>query len=283
MNPRLSLLKNIARRLLRRGRYYPIAFGPLRGLRLQFNDHVTLGELLGLWERNNFRVISLLNVAGLLESSSNTVLFDIGANFGLYTLFFAKLLRGQGRIFAFEPADIPRQLLDANINANGITNVVSEPLAVAGETEETHLYVGQSYHTSSLRAERAGTPMAQLRTIQVASTTLDDYWTRMQGPGEKIALVKIDIEGAADAALPSCSLIAQTERCFFLIESHSPAEDAAIGEFARNGRYELYRTTNRKWVRNSFAVHPDADGVWGTLLLIPQEKVRRAKTILRDR
>jgi hypothetical protein len=98
MNPRLGLLKNIAQRLLRCGRCYPIAFGPLRGLRLQFNDHVTLGELLGFWERNNFRVISLLNVAGLLESSSNTVLFDIGVNFGLYTLFFAKFLRGQGQI-----------------------------------------------------------------------------------------------------------------------------------------------------------------------------------------
>jgi hypothetical protein len=47
-------------------RFYPVLFGPLRGLGLRFGPQVTVRELLGFWERNNFAAIIRLRDAGLL-------------------------------------------------------------------------------------------------------------------------------------------------------------------------------------------------------------------------
>ena len=49
--------------------------------------------------------------------------------------------------------------------------------------------------------------------------------------GRRLVLVKIDIEGAGSAALTHCVNIAESQRCFFLIEYHPCEEDAAIGVF----------------------------------------------------
>jgi hypothetical protein len=99
-------------------------------------------------------------------------------------------------------------------------------------------------------------------------------------PGQRVVLVKIDIEGAADSALPHCQQVILSERPFFLIESHSLKEDAAIGAVMRNFSYCGYRTTNNRWVLRLDRVYPDPDGVWGTVLLVPKEHERAARTVL---
>jgi hypothetical protein len=95
-------------------------------------------------------------------------------------------------------------------------------------------------------------------------------------------LVKIDIEGAADSALPHCGGVARSEGSFFLIESHSPKEDAAIGAVMQNSDYCGHRTTNNQWVLKPGCIHPDPDGVWGTVLLIPKELEPAARNALGD-
>ena len=95
-------------------RFYPVLFGPLRGLQLRFGPQVTVRELLGFWERNNFAAIMRLRDAGFL-GSAHPVMYDIGANFGLYSLLFSSLLGPQGRVFAFEPGDAPRALMIDNL------------------------------------------------------------------------------------------------------------------------------------------------------------------------
>ena len=257
-------------------RFYPILFGPLRGLELRFGPHVNLQEMLGLWERNNFAAIIRLRDAGFL-ACAHPVMYDIGANFGLYSLFFSRLLGSIGRVFAFEPADFPRSLMIDNLRRNNIGNVMVENLACSDTTGTAEFYVANNHHTSSLRSERAKVSNAGLQVAQVGTTTLDHHWGKVAMPRERVVLAKIDIEGAADSALPHCQRVISSERPFFLIESHSPKEDASIGALMDNFGYRGYRTTNNRWVLRLDRVYPDPDGVWGSVLLVPKEHERAAR------
>jgi FkbM family methyltransferase len=260
-------------------RFYPVLFGPLRGLELRFGPQVTVRELLGFWERNNFAAVIRLRDAGFF-ACAHPVMYDIGANFGLYSLLFSSLVGPEGRVFAFEPGDIPRALMIDNLQHNKVRNVLVENLACSNTAGTAEFYVANNHHTSSLRSERAKSSNAAIQTAQVDTTTLDDHWGKVATPGERVVLVKIDIEGAADSALPHCQRVISSERPFFLIESHSLKEDAAIGALMDNFGYCGYRTTNNRWVQRLDCFHPDPDGVWGTILLVPKEHETAARAVL---
>ncbi len=52
------------------------------------------------------------------------VMYDVGANIGLYSLFAAKHLRGQCKVYAFEPEALNYARLSKNICLNGLSGVV---------------------------------------------------------------------------------------------------------------------------------------------------------------
>ena len=51
-------------------------------------------------------------------------ILEIGANVGYYTLISAKIIKGKGHIYAFEPAPFNFRSLVANVNINGFEDVV---------------------------------------------------------------------------------------------------------------------------------------------------------------
>ena len=93
-------------------------------------------------------------------------------------------------------------------------------------------------------------------------------------------MVKMDVEGAGSSALRHCVNIAESQRCFFLIESHSCEEDAAIGVFARSERFDAYRVSDARWVFQPAATYPNPNGIWGTLLLVPREHTAEVRRLL---
>jgi len=52
------------------------------------------------------------------------VIYDVGANIGLYSLFAAKRLRSQCKIYAFEPESLNYAKLNKNIYINGLSGVI---------------------------------------------------------------------------------------------------------------------------------------------------------------
>lgn len=260
----------------RSGSKHRVWFGPLRGMKLCTSDEVNIQEQLGLWETSNFRVLSQLVDHKLVRTTTGTVMYDVGASFGLYSLFFSILLQS-GRVFAFEPAEAPRDLLVRNLSANGIDNVIVEAKACCDKCGEVQLRISPNHHTSSIFVERSA---ADSSLITVPASTLDDHWKTARRAGEKVSLVKMDIEGAGEVALSLCQYIANSDRPFFLIESHSPAEDAAIGGLASACKYQLYRTSDGRWVESPTAVWPDRRGIWGTLLLVPDELADSTRSLL---
>jgi hypothetical protein len=101
--------------------------------------------------------------------------------------------------------------------------------------------------------------------------TLDDYFEK-SNQGRYPDLIKMDIEGGGIYALKGCVNCLTQKRPFILIESHNKGEDQAVSDVLTQYDYEAYRTTNDRWVKNKNTQHPDLDGVWGTLLLMPAER-----------
>ena len=93
-------------------------------------------------------------------------------------------------------------------------------------------------------------------------------------------MVKMDIEGAGSTALKHCFNSAESQRCFFLIESHSCEEDAAIGVFARSERFDAYRVSDARWVSQPAATYANPNGIWGTLLLVAREHTAEVRRLL---
>lgn len=60
-----------------------------------------------------------------------------------------------------------------------------------------------------------------------------------------------------------------------------PDEDRAISRVITAHDYAAYRFTNRRMVTRPTETHPDAEGVWGTLLLYPREQRLRVERAFR--
>jgi len=70
--------------------------------------------------------------------SENGIVFDIGANIGLYTIRQSKRMRN-GKIYAFEPNPFVFKRLQKNINENSLNNVLLFNIAFYSEPGEFFL------------------------------------------------------------------------------------------------------------------------------------------------
>lgn len=118
---------------------------------------------------------------------SGDVCWDIGANIGFYTCFFARKIGLRGRVVAFEPVAGTRKILEQSVEANGFGNVQVIPAALSNRsgTAEIHFSdenMGEG--TASLL-----THGKQNRCEQVNLQTIDSL--ELPTP----AVVKIDVEG----------------------------------------------------------------------------------------
>ena len=74
---------------------------------------------------------------------------DLGANLGVFTLLGAKLVRPNGRVYAFEPEPANYSLLGKNIQANGYDDtVLAAPYAISDQSGEATLFLAK-YGTST--------------------------------------------------------------------------------------------------------------------------------------
>ena len=113
------------------------------------------------------------------------IVVDVGANQGIFTLLFSRLVGPDGRVVALEPAPALFQALDRNCQINAADNVKRLPIA-AGETRSqgvlhcSRVNSGDNRLTASLKG----------RAVPVEIIPLDEIL-----PTEQVGLVKIDVQG----------------------------------------------------------------------------------------
>lgn len=126
-----------------------LTIGPLRA-EFKTPTH-TIAEHVESW--GGERVL----LGGLLEElRGDDVFWDIGASFGLYTVFAAKKLASPGSVVAFEPEPDMRELLEKNLVLNGIRSVNVRATALGDRDGVTGLFraANPNSGTSSLAQRR---------------------------------------------------------------------------------------------------------------------------------
>lgn len=152
----------------------PVLRGPLRGYRWVIGS-APRGVLFGLLEHQQ-----LTHFMSHVRATS--VVWDVGANVGLYTLAAA---RRAAEVVAFEPLPRNVALLRRHVAMNRLTNVQIVEAAVGRNDGEARLAEGDS--PSEARVSDAG-------AITVAAVSLDGWVARTQA--RLPDAVKIDVEGA---------------------------------------------------------------------------------------
>jgi FkbM family methyltransferase len=147
------------------------------------------------------------------------IVADVGAHIGFVTVFMARLVGPDGRVYAFEPASDSLAYLNRNISYNGLENVIIIP-AAAGDTAGTRtLYLAEVSDTNSFYRRHLGRTVG---TLQVEQVRLDDV---VSAPD----LVKIDVEGAEIEVLKGMNRILDQGKRPILLVEWSPACQVGAG------------------------------------------------------
>ena len=128
---------------------------------------------------------------GVLKDSD--VVWDVGAGFGLYTLFASARLQA-GSVLAFEPEPRIRSLLLKNVGLNEAGNVTVSPVALGDMDGEAGLFASNSPNVgTSALVRRTDYPVRTVPT-PVAVHCGDSLVARGDAPAPIV--LKVDVEGA---------------------------------------------------------------------------------------
>jgi FkbM family methyltransferase len=149
---------------------------------------------------------------------------DVGAAYGVISLPISQSLGNNGRIYAFEPANKTRSLLEQLVELNQLKNITVVPLAISdqlGEAEFIEYTAADQFSwapdTSTL-AENVQPTTDNYYRYFVDITTIDDF-VRAQNIQPKA--IKIDIEGFELYALQGAKETLKSYRPFLCIDIHT--------------------------------------------------------------
>jgi FkbM family methyltransferase len=198
----------------------PVLSGPLRGSKWVAGS-APHGAWFGTLERSKLSIF----VSSLRPGM---VVWDIGANVGLYTLCSSRRVGRGGRVYAFEP--MPENLvhLRAHLELNGIENVEIEEKAVIDR--ETVVRMKQGDSPSEWHLDPGG-------EHEVSSIALDSWLERKSARSPHV--LKIDVEGSEAAVLRGGVETLRRHRPVIYLSLHSESERLACGRILLEIGYRL--------------------------------------------
>jgi FkbM family methyltransferase len=119
----------------------------------------------------------------------DSIVLDVGANIGIYTLWLSQFVSERGRVIAFEPDPQNHQRCAENIRRNGLDAVRLEQVALSDRSGTLQFSVGEDTENHLLPQNSHGAACTY-----VEATTLDEYCER--NGIASIDFMKIDVEGA---------------------------------------------------------------------------------------
>jgi FkbM family methyltransferase len=179
----------------------PIVQGRLRGYKwvAGSSNH---GCWLGSYELSKQKRFAAVIAPG-------TVVYDIGANVGFYTLLAAELVSPAGRVIAFEP--LPRNLryLEQHVSQNNLSNVDIIPAAVAAQSGDA--FFDDKHGASMGHLSVAG-------SLVVKTVRLDELVASGRIPAPDT--MKIDVEGAEEQVLAGAAGLLSSKRPTIFLATH---------------------------------------------------------------
>ena len=232
-----------------------IGFGPLAGKIYRVSDVTGMSPWYSGVERQQQKAFASIVQAG------DTV-FDVGANWGLHTLYFSSLVGKSRRAVAIEPFARAFEELEWHINLNHCSNVTVYRGALSNRCGQGSFVAGNSASTGHLGG---GEPDVDDRS-QVRMLTLDAVVGEQKV--RQLRLVKIDVEGAESAVLNGATKTLIDLRPWLIGELHTPQQDVKVAELLIGHNYGISRVSGPPIKKISVGC-PDRNGVWGTIIARP--------------
>jgi len=150
------------------------------------------------------------------------VVTDVGANIGIYSQFLSRCIGPTGLVHSFEPS--PDNFGRLSAFTRHLSNVRLAHAAVGERSGECKLYVSDKLNVDH-RAYKADGDSR--RAISIEMVALDDYFK----PGERVDLIKMDIQGYELHALRGAQRVLQENMEIHLLLEFWPAglEQAGVG------------------------------------------------------
>jgi FkbM family methyltransferase len=225
-NKVLGKLLRLPLRLLPRELRVPILRGRLQGKWWIVGSGVH-GYWLGSYEYEK----RILFEKTITEGS---VVFDIGAHVGYYTLLAAVLAGPRGKIFAFEPNPRNLKYLQEHVTMNHLTNIVIIEAAVADKAGSAFFDSGSHSCCGRLAAQGA---------IRVNTVALDDLVAAGELPVPNF--MKIDVEGAEDLVLAGASSLIENHHPIIFLATHGADKHQQCCQWLRSRGYTLSAIDNQ--------------------------------------
>jgi FkbM family methyltransferase len=225
-------VRRIAARLLSGTAHCPF---PDSEFQLFFDGYRNIGFGLNV---SHFEEQEQRLVRQLLIQNRPKVLWDIGANIGIWSLFLTGLSTPDAEIRCFEPDPENLRLLQLNMNKNRIGNWVIRPVAVSDHEGSDSFYsdpvtgaTGSLESSSDFIGKFYNAPRQQ---VPVQITTVDSEVASGARPPE---FIKIDVEGHELAVLKGALKTLKETRPLLILEtSHRHNE---VSEFFNAIDYKL--------------------------------------------
>ena len=184
-------------------------------------------EIYGEWSHGE---IDLL--AQILTKSDTVV--EAGANIGAHTVFLAKDIVPDGKVFAFEPRRIIFQTLCGNLAVNGIENVHAF-LCGLGEKAENQTEAKMDF---SLKLNAGGYSLGSIpgNDENIKVEKLDD----IINASDRIALIKADVEGYELKLLMGAANLIERDRPFLYLENDTVESSPELISYIWGLKYDIW-------------------------------------------
>jgi FkbM family methyltransferase len=203
-----------------------IQAGPAQGLWFELNPR-TGGQYL----RGEAEPVTQEVLASRLRPGM--IVYDLGANIGLFSLLAARIVGPSGRVYSFEPDPETAVRLRRNIERNGFSNVT---VVEAGAWSSTGY---ANFVPSDSSSPDRGLGRFEIDSNATGKSTrcvsLDDFVGEALPP----QVIKCDVEGAELSVLRGAETILRAQRPWIICEMHSQLNAQRSRNFLRQCGYSL--------------------------------------------
>lgn len=175
----------------------------------------------------------------------DVVFFDIGANIGLYSLYYAS--RYKSNIFAFEPSPFNIIMLAKNININNFQKhikIISNPLSKVNKIQSlAYPYFEEGSSSAAFGVEYGadGKQFKKVFEFETAGFTLD-YLISNGIIEDSPNIIKLDVDGIEHLILSGAHKVLQSPNCKSILVEVSnkfEAQSESINEILTSSGFVL--------------------------------------------
>lgn len=159
-----------------------------------------------------------------IVKSGDTV-FDIGANFGWYTIIASKLVGSTGKVYAFEMVPNIVKEFRRNMELNHLEkNITVENIALGEKTGMIKYFYSEDQEMGNFQSDILLKGSRTLKEGVATMLSLDDYVRQNMIP--KVDFIKCDIDGAEVLFLKGARKTIETKKPTIVVEVNERAQKA---------------------------------------------------------